>query len=496
MRGNDGKDNPRPSRTGVPPDGPRRRMYPKALKPLDPIEAQLAEIMSYDPQRKRRALVKMVERHPGHAPAWAELAEIHFRKRRTEECRHAAQRALGLDVGIYAHFSAELRAATSDLMTAARKRAEEEADRRAMLAHQPQPEENVDPDEAASAALAHAMALPDLQRNERLEELTRIHPGHGPTWLALGELLLSKRRIERALGCAERAVSLDPKLEARLSRRMEQARMFHDRDRHAVAGRSLRSSAQHHRPRGEVVRAGFTPKPQLARDNSGAFEPTDSVDDVDPAELDRVLASVSEEDARGLSMVFAALPQTDEQTKLAPSLPLRSQQRAPSHAGWELARVLELPDQSARLAELRGLLESYPDHGAVLYHFAIHAALEGDTASARYAGDQLRVLEPERYRQLYEVAEKYWAAGYEPPSVAQRTVMVQAVEPQKRNTGVIVQAQAAPPPQWHTVRLDPAFIPPPQPVAEPPSLLRKALFMIGGAVLAGVVAGLLISLFA
>ena len=147
------------------------------------------------------------------------------------------------------------------------------------------------------------------------------------------------------------------------------------------------------------------------------------------------------------------------------------------------------------MAELRGLLETYPEHPAVLYHFAIHAALEGDTASARYAGDQLRILEPERYRQLYEVAEKYWPAGYQPPA-AQPTMMVQAAEPQKRNTGVIVQAQAAPPPQWRTMRLDPSFMPPHQPIQQPPSLLRKALFMIGGAVLAGVLAGVLISLFA
>ena len=481
-------------------------MRPKALKPLDPIEAKIAEILRYEPQRRQRGLIKLLNRHPNHPRAWMELAELHHKERRQEEARHAAQRALDLDLEIFGHFSPGLRHITGDLITTARQRAEAEAERMAREARKLESNDSDDPAVVAARELQRILSLPPAEHAARLDILTRRFPDQPDIWMALAESLMVSRRLERALQAADRAIALDPDLEYRMSPDLEQARALYNRDRNAGAVRRPRPPSYGPGPRGQVVQVDFSP-------NNPAAQYAPPPNPVDPHQLDQILSEVEDEGARGLSIVPEALiggpPGADllgepprHAVLFPPTDPTLAQiQEAKDEgtgAGQALAHALERPGRSERLAELRKIYSRHPDHPAVLYHFAIHAALEGDVQNAQVAGDRLRVRSPERYRQLWEFAEQHWSEEeQEPQPSAMPTMMVQPLPAKaKRNTGVIVNAQSAPESHRRTVHLHlPSYIPPP-PQPGMSQGLKTALMMLGGAAAAGILAGVLISLFA
>jgi tetratricopeptide (TPR) repeat protein len=69
----------------------------------------------------------------------------------------------------------------------------------------------------AQRALERALQLPAMHRKERLLELTRKYPSHGPIWLAMAEDHAVGGRNEEAAAALRRALSVDPSLRADVS---------------------------------------------------------------------------------------------------------------------------------------------------------------------------------------------------------------------------------------------------------------------------------------
>src|SRR5690606_30026749 len=61
----------------------------------------------------------------------------------------------------------------------------------------------------AQRALERALQLPAVHRKERLIELTRKYPSHGPTWLAMAEDHAVGGRNEEAAAALRRAIQAD-----------------------------------------------------------------------------------------------------------------------------------------------------------------------------------------------------------------------------------------------------------------------------------------------
>ncbi|MEM9492254.1 MAG: hypothetical protein AAGC55_24110, partial [Myxococcota bacterium] len=76
-----------------------------------------------------------------------------------------------------------------------------------------------------------------------------------------------------------------------------------------------------------------------------------------------------------------------------------------------LNNALAVEDPRRRLQALEELNQMSPNQPAVLFHVAIESALAGDFNRATHYGNQLQRVSPERYRQLYQVAETYWPSG-------------------------------------------------------------------------------------
>jgi tetratricopeptide (TPR) repeat protein len=69
----------------------------------------------------------------------------------------------------------------------------------------------------AQRALERALQLPAMHRKERLIELTRKYPSHGPTWLAMAEEHAAGGRNEEAAAALRKALDADLSLRADVS---------------------------------------------------------------------------------------------------------------------------------------------------------------------------------------------------------------------------------------------------------------------------------------
>jgi tetratricopeptide (TPR) repeat protein len=69
----------------------------------------------------------------------------------------------------------------------------------------------------AQRALERALQLPAMHRKERLIELTRKYPSHGPTWLAMAEEHAAGGRNEEAAAALRKALAADLSLRADVS---------------------------------------------------------------------------------------------------------------------------------------------------------------------------------------------------------------------------------------------------------------------------------------
>lgn len=121
--------------------------------------------------------------------------------------------------------------------------------------------------------------------------------------------------------------------------------------------------------------------------------------------------NANSDDTRGDHRSAKARPQRRAEVLTIPLIRRRARDhRADTRStlGQALINALEQSDPTERLLQLRRLYQSHGDHPAVLYHVAIAAALAGDGQLAREAGERLGRIEPERYRQLCEMAGAYW----------------------------------------------------------------------------------------
>jgi tetratricopeptide (TPR) repeat protein len=311
----------------------------------------------HGPARKER-LIALSEQHPEHGPIWVALAEEHLAGRRREEALYAVRRALRVDPDSARRCSPALAQAASHLIPRrAGQPGQPESNDRKVIAleqrHASAPRPTIE--------LTRVKALGGSQRRERLVDLTHQFPNHGPTWLALAEENLAQRRAARAMTALDRALHLDPGLEQLMSPRLEHARRLHKK---------------------EAQYTGF--KPRVARADEvtrrAAFKPQPWQPGATPPVADMGAPAIHEE------------------------APAASSPRV----GAMLARAVELSHPDERLAMLRELWQIAPDNPGVLFHVALESALAGHTDDARRAGHSLKTISPQRYAQLYAVAQSYW----------------------------------------------------------------------------------------
>lgn len=332
---------------------------------------------------RREQLAVLTRRYPEHAPIWLALAEDHLGKRRHEEARYAARKALGLDGSIARRFSPELADVCASMMPpghSARPRALSPEMRAA-----DEMRARIRSQGDADVELAQAKRLPGLARSERIEELSRRFPAHAPTWLALAEELLAQRRVERSLDAFERALVLDPGQARFASPKLETARRYHDRE--APARYQPRASGDS----GEASMAGLA---------SGFSLPV-AVPKSGPNERTKNLP---------MSQIKRREPKTIPPYLRTPSgsyRPARAESQVHTPVDRQLAEALDLPNRTQRLGALLALEAQAPGHPGVLFHLAVHLVLADRLDEARRAGERLSRLDATRYRQLYEWADEW-----------------------------------------------------------------------------------------
>ncbi|MCG8421853.1 MAG: hypothetical protein MJE77_28365 [Proteobacteria bacterium] len=459
---------------------------PRMLRRPGP-QAELESVLAQSAAVRKESLIKLAERHPKHAPIWMALAEEHLAARRKEEALHAAQSAFLLDRVLYRHFSPALKRACEGFLPDEDESANPGNAR--LESDQPRATPVVSRYSKSrrggqmAAQIAKIRALENPERHRKLQELTRQHPDQGQVWLAMAEEQVKARRIEEAMAALERALVLDPSLEDMLSRDLLNAQRYH--------------------------KAGISAGDTLPQSQHGpTIGPAGRTDDSGPPAGHSDTASSNPESAR-----------------LGPSV------------GSHLALALEVENRARRLEALEALREMAPDDSAVLFHYALESALAGKHDQARQAGKQLQRISPERYKQLYEVAQAYWPcpddreAADDDRALSQmgdpldeevQTALIEpvAVRSPVRLTEVLHSEPLGP----TTARLPP--VPAPLPaspagrfdqatgysadriVSRPSAPLRsdragdqpsgfswRAVGMVGGAVAAGVIFALLVALF-
>jgi tetratricopeptide (TPR) repeat protein len=387
---------------------------PSAAGRNDIAQIELERALRATGAVRHQHLIRLSDRYPHHPDTWVALAEDHLGARRREEALHAVERALRLDPRAHQRFSPALLNISRHLVSTAQSdqtdspapsnapsRAAGSGRREARIAARssarrvargsstasparstprgsgPQAA-SYDPGRAASD-LERAMHLQGPARRARLETLGDTYPQFGPIHLALAEEHIADRRVEEALGCLDRALSLDPSLEGAMSRKLYNAHRFHGSPA-AADNRGVASADR--RPKARARSFGVERTPAPIRHTSSAPRPR---------------------------------PTTGS-------------------FGRELAGALERPERGERIQALRALLDVEPDHSAVLFHYAIETALAGHRDEAKRAGDRLKHVSPERYHKLYALAESYWPArrggpAPAPSSSVQPTVMMSPALP-------------------------------------------------------------------
>lgn len=335
-------------------------------------QAALSSALAAHGSARVEGLVRLSREHPEFAPVWVALAEEHLDARRKEEALTAARRALKLDIDAHRQFSPALREISSSLIPE-RKREPVPAPPAASKArpsasHLGRPAAS----EPAAQALQQASILVGYHRRTRLEELSQEYPDYAPIWVALAEETLAQRSVAQAMEAAERAMAMDPSLEAVMSPPLARAWKYHRKESRAAAPKARAGSTDPERPASSTTSAA-------PYGTHGATRPEPSLEPAAPAEAPRPTKP-------GL------------QKMLATALGLRSR-----------------PERITVLEQLRAM---DPDSDEVLFHLAKELALDNRMDDARKAGDQLRELSPERYSELYAWASAHWAskATAGPPS--------------------------------------------------------------------------------
>jgi tetratricopeptide (TPR) repeat protein len=334
---------------------------------------------------RREQIAALTKRYPEHAPIWLALAEEHLGKRRHEEARYAAKKALVLDGSIARQFSSELASLCASMMPpdqSARPRALSSGMRRA-----DEMRARIHNQGDADIELAQAKRLHGLARSERLEQLSRRFPTHAPTWLSLAEEFIAQRRVERSLDAFERAILLDPGQERFASPKLETARRYHDRE-----------AAPRYQP------APRAPEDAVIGPSSGFALP---VPKSGPNERTRYLqfAQIERPAAKTIPPYL--------RTASGSYRPARAESQPNNHIGRQLAAALELPNPTQRLGALRALEAQAPEHPGVLFHLAVHMVLADRLDEARRTGQTLSRVDSTRYRQLYEWADE-WSRTAQP----------------------------------------------------------------------------------
>lgn len=355
-------------------------------------DAELRRVLKQREGTRQAQLTQLSGKYPQHAPIWAELAEESLRKRRREETLHAARQAVQIDKTIVNRFSPELREACEHFLFEEGSESDPSAEPRLRDRNQARKRvygrvEGAKEIGQIAVKIAKAKALQGSDRRRSLEELTREHPNEGRTWLALAEEHVESRRIEEALEAAERAVELDSRLERSMSRKLMNAR------RYRKAG---------------IEVPGSEKKPRQRR--RGAYGGPYSGGGAASAPANR---SKRPSNAPYAPPQHQPRSQRASQPPPAQSPPGAGQPRLhdAGNAGPQLVQALQIQDRGQRVAALRSILQMSPNNPAVLFHFAIEAALVGDINGAQQAGSLLQSVSPQRYEELFALAEQYWPTG-------------------------------------------------------------------------------------